>query len=171
MHTSVCEHQTLLDPQESISTHFARDEQSLGVGECWRSILMIFTANISSDFMHLELYYYDFLLILTSSISFDAYLKLGSISANLSRIGANPRPAGLPLPHFAIKLRGEPQEPRVRSYQDGFCKFHKTRPKGLNQVKLSPNLVITRRIRAQFNLRSNMGQVINKSVQHDPEPS
>ena len=60
MHTSICEHQTLLDPQESISTPFARDEQSLGVGVCWRSILMIFTANISSDFMHLELYYYDY---------------------------------------------------------------------------------------------------------------
>ena len=62
-------------------------------------------------------------------------------------------------------------EPKVRSYQDGFCKFHKTRPKGQNQVKLSPNLVTTRRIRAQFNLRSNMGQVINKSVQHEPKPS
>ena len=60
MHTSVCEHQTLLDPQESISTPFARDEQSLCVGVCWRSISMIFTTNISSDFMHLELYYYDF---------------------------------------------------------------------------------------------------------------
>ena len=30
------------------------------VNGCWRSISMIFTANISSDFMHLELYYYDF---------------------------------------------------------------------------------------------------------------
>ena len=108
-----------------------------------------------------------FLLTLTSSISFDAYLKLGSTSANLGRIGANPRPgrpAGLSLPHFAIKLRGEPLEPRVRSYQNGFCKFHKSRPKSLNQVRLSPNPMITRRIRAQFNLRSNMGQVINVSV-------
>ena len=60
MHTSVCEHQTLLDPQESLSTPFARDEQSLGVGVCWQSISMNFTANISSDFMHLELYYYNF---------------------------------------------------------------------------------------------------------------
>ena len=60
MHTSICEHQILLDPQESISTPFARDEQSLGVGVCGRSISMIFTANIPSDFMHLKLYYYDF---------------------------------------------------------------------------------------------------------------
>ena len=60
MHTNVCEHQTLLDPQESLSTPFARGEQILGVGVCWQSISMIFTANISSDFMHLELYYYDY---------------------------------------------------------------------------------------------------------------
>ena len=60
MHISICEPWTLLDPQESLSTPFARDEQSLGVGVCWRSISMIFTANISSNFMLLELYYYDF---------------------------------------------------------------------------------------------------------------
>ena len=60
MHTCVRELQTLLDPQESISTPFARDEQSLGVGVCWQSISIIFTANIPSDSMHLELYYYDF---------------------------------------------------------------------------------------------------------------
>ena len=35
----------------SIPTLFARDEQSLGVGVCWRSISMIFTANISPEFM------------------------------------------------------------------------------------------------------------------------
>ena len=55
MHTCVCEPQTQLDPQESLSTPFARDEQSLGVGVCWRSISMIFTANIPSDYMLLEL--------------------------------------------------------------------------------------------------------------------
>ena len=60
MHTCVCEPQTLLDPQESLSTLFAQHEQSLGVGVCWRSISMIFTANIPSNFMLLELYYYDF---------------------------------------------------------------------------------------------------------------
>ena len=60
MHTCVCEPQTLLDPQESLSTPFARDEQSLGVGVCWQSISMIFTANIPSDFIQLELYYHDF---------------------------------------------------------------------------------------------------------------
>ena len=60
MHTSVCEPWTLLDPHESLLTPFAWDEQSLGVGVCWRSISMIFTANIPSDFIHLELYYYDF---------------------------------------------------------------------------------------------------------------
>jgi len=59
MHTCVCEPQTLLDPQESLSTPFARDEQSLGVGVCWRSISMIFTANIPSDFILLGLFCYD----------------------------------------------------------------------------------------------------------------
>ena len=54
MHTCVCEPQTLLDPQESLSTPFARDEQSLGVGVCWRLISMNFTTNIPSDFMNLE---------------------------------------------------------------------------------------------------------------------
>ena len=60
MHTCVHDPQTFLDPQESISTPFARDQQSLGVGVCWRSILMFFTANIPSNFMLLELYYYNF---------------------------------------------------------------------------------------------------------------
>ena len=60
MHTCVREPQTLLDPHESISTPFARDEQSLGVGVCWRSISMIFTANIPSDFILLGIYYYNF---------------------------------------------------------------------------------------------------------------
>ena len=60
MHTCIRESQTLLDPQESISTPFARDEQSLGVGVCWGLISMIFTANIPSDFMLYEPYYYDF---------------------------------------------------------------------------------------------------------------
>ena len=60
MHTSVREPRTLLDPQESLSTPFARDEQNLGVGVCWRLISMNFTTNIPSDFMNLEQYYYDF---------------------------------------------------------------------------------------------------------------
>ena len=34
----------------SVSTLFARDEQNLGVGVCWRSFLVISTANIPSDF-------------------------------------------------------------------------------------------------------------------------
>ena len=50
MHTNVCEPRTLLDPQESLSIPFARGEQRLGVGVCWRSMSMIFTANIPSDF-------------------------------------------------------------------------------------------------------------------------
>ena len=60
MHTCVREPQTLLDPQESISTPFARDEQSLGVGVCWWSISMNFIANIPSDFILFEPFCYDF---------------------------------------------------------------------------------------------------------------
>ena len=60
MHTSAREPWTLLDPQESLLTPFARDEQSLGVGVCWRSISMIFTTNIPSNFILLEPYYYNF---------------------------------------------------------------------------------------------------------------
>ena len=44
----------------SISTLFAWDEQSLSVGVFWQSILITFTANIPLDFMHLELYYFNF---------------------------------------------------------------------------------------------------------------
>ena len=104
-------------------------------------------------------------------MSFGDYLNPGVAYTKMSQIGVIPRPAGLPLPHFAMRLHGELHEPKVRSYQDGFCKFHKSRPKGMNQVRLIPNPVITRRIRVQFNLRSNMGQVINKLVQHEAEPS
>ena len=60
MYTSVRVPRTLLDPQESLLTPFAQDEQSTGVEVCWWSISMILTANIPSDFMLLELYYYDF---------------------------------------------------------------------------------------------------------------
>ena len=56
-----------------------------------------------------------FLLTLTNSTSFDDYLKLGATGANLGQIGANPRPAGLPLPSFAMKLHGKLLEPRVRA--------------------------------------------------------
>ena len=101
-------------------------------------------------------------------MSFDDYLKLGSTLANLGQKGANPRPAGLPLPSFAMKLHGEPLEPRVKAYQDGFCKIHVLRPKGLNQVKLRSKPVTNRRTRAQLNLRSTMGLQSNKSVRHEP---
>ena len=60
MHISVCEPWALLDSQESLSIPFAQEKQSLGVGVCWRSILMIFTANIYLDFMILELCCYNF---------------------------------------------------------------------------------------------------------------
>ena len=82
-----------------------------------------------------------FLLTLTSSTSFGDYLKPGSTCAKLGQKGVNPRPAGLPLPHFAMRLRGELLEPKVESYQDGFGKIHKIKPKGLNQAKLRSNLV------------------------------
>ena len=70
-----------------------------------------------------------------------------------------------------MKLHGEPLEPRVKAYQDGFCKIHVLRPKGLNQVKLRSKQVTNRRTRAQLNLRSTVGLESNKSVQHRPEPS
>ena len=53
----------------------------------------------------------------------------------------------------------------IKSHQCGFGKFHKIRPKGLNQVELIPNPVTTGQLRTQFNLRSNVGLVINVSVQ------
>ena len=70
-----------------------------------------------------------------------------------------------------MQLHGEWLEPKINLYQCGFGKFHKIRPRGLNQVELRPNPVITRRIRAQFNLRSNVGLESNMSVQQEPEPS
>ena len=98
-------------------------------------------------------------------------MKLGATSINLGQIGANPRPAGLPLLHFFIKLRGEPPEPEGELHQDGFCKLHKKRPKGLNQVKLGSKPVTNQRTKAQLNLRSTLGLKSSKSVQHEPKPS
>ena len=103
-------------------------------------------------------------------------MKLGATGINLGQIGANSRPAvlgqaGLPLPQLVMKFRGELPELEGESHQDGFCTIHELRPKGLNQVEWRSKPVTTQRIRAQFNLRSNMGQVINKSVQNEPEPS
>ena len=97
-------------------------------------------------------------------------MKSGATGANLGQNGANPRAAGLPLSHLALKLRGEFPEPEDKSHQDGFCTIHELRPKGLYQDEWRTKPVTTRRIRAQFNLRSNMGQVINVSVQNEPEP-
>ena len=112
-----------------------------------------------------------FLLTLTSSTSFGNYLNPGATSANLGKNGANPRPAGLPLPHFAMKLHGGCLEPKAKSHRGGFNKIHKIEPKGLNQVKLRSKPVTTRRTRVQFNLWNNLGPENNKSVQPEPEPS
>ena len=60
--------------------------------------------------------------------------------------------------------------PRSRSHQCGLGRIHKSRPKGLNQVKLSPNPKTTRRFRTQLNSRSNVGPVSNLSEQRRPEP-
>ena len=119
MHTSVREPRTLLDPEESLSTPFARDEQSLGVGVCWRLISMIFTANIPSDFMLLELSCY-FSLTLTSSMSFGEYLNPGTTCTKLNRNGVNPRPAGLPLQHIVVQLCGTWLEHKIKFTQMWF---------------------------------------------------
>ena len=46
----------------SMSTLFARDEQSLGVGVCWRSFSVNSTANIPSDFILSGPLHHNFLL-------------------------------------------------------------------------------------------------------------
>jgi len=89
----------------------------------------------------------------------------------LGQNGANPRPAGRPLSCLALKLCGEFLEPEVEPLQDGFCTIHELRPKGLDHVKWRSKPETTRRIRAQFNLGSNMGLESNKSVQRRAEES
>ena len=59
----------------------------------------------------------------------------------------------------------------IKSAQMGFRKIHKSRPKGLNQVKLGPNPMITQRFRTQTNLRSNVDPESNVSERRRPEPS
>ena len=58
-----------------------------------------------------------------------------------------------------------------RQTTDGFCTVHELRPKGLDHVKWRSKPETTRRIRAQFNLGSNIGLESNKSMQREPEPS
>ena len=70
-----------------------------------------------------------------------------------------------------MQLHGGWLEPKIKSHQCGLGKFHKSRPKGLNQVELSPNPITTRRIRTQLNLRSNMGTMRNVPERWRPEPS
>ena len=98
----------------------------------------------------------------------------GATYTKLSQNRVNPRPAGLaglPLQHFVMKLHGGWLEPKIMSHQCGFGKFHKTRPKGLNQVELSPNPTTTRRIRTQLDLRRNMGFESNVPEKQEPETS
>ena len=78
--------------------------------------------------------------------------------------------AGRPLPQLFMKFRGELPEPEGELHQDGFCKLHKKRSKGLNQVKLGSKPVTNQRTKAQLNLRSTLGLKSNKSVQREPEP-
>ena len=60
---------------------------------------------------------------------------------------------------------------RSSSHQCGSGRIHKSRPKGLNQVELSPNPMTTQRFRTQLNLRSNVGLVSNVPERWKPEPS
>ena len=108
-------------------------------------------------------------------MSFGDYLNPGAAYTKMSQIGVIPRPAGLPLQHFILKLCGGWLEPKIKSHQRVLGKSHKTRPKGLNQVELSPNPKTTRRIRTQLDLRSNVGlenDVPEKTEARDePEPA
>ena len=63
--------------------------------------------------------------------------------------------------------------PRLRSHQCGSVRIHKSRPRGLNQVELSPNPMTTRRLRTQLNLRSNVGLECNvpERWKHEPNQS
>ena len=104
-------------------------------------------------------------------MSFGDYLNPGAAYTKMNQIGVIPRPAGLPLQHFIVQLCGGWLEPKIKSHQRDFGKFHKTRPRGLNQVELSPNPTTTQRIRTQVDLRSNVGLDSNMPEQQKPEPS
>ena len=104
-------------------------------------------------------------------MSFGEHLNPGATCTKMSRNGVNPRLAGLPLQHFIVKLCGTRLEPKIKSHQCGLGRINKLRPKGLNQVELSPNPMATRRVRTQLNLRSNVGLESNVPEQRKPEPS
>ena len=104
-------------------------------------------------------------------MSFGDYLNPGAAYTKMSKIGVIPRPAGLPLQHFILKLCGGWLEPKIKSHQCGLGRIRKSRPKGLNQVEWSPNPMTTQRFRTQLNLRSNVGLESNVPERRWPEPS
>ena len=117
-----------------------------------------------------------FSLTLTSSISFGEYFNSGATYTKLSRIGKNPRPAGLGqagrpttvrFDHAALwfmVLSTRTSQPKCVS-----CTNYKSLPKGLNQVKLGLIPVIDQRVKTQTDLRSKMHLVINVPEQRRPE--
>ena len=70
-----------------------------------------------------------------------------------------------------MQLCGRWPEHEIKSHQCVLGKSHKSRPKGLNQVELSPNPTTTRRFRTQLNLRSNVGLERNATEKQKPKPS
>ena len=105
-------------------------------------------------------------------------MKPGSTCAKLSQIGVIPRPAGLgqagrPTPAIFRRatLTNMALSTRLSSHQCGSGRIHKSRPKGLNQVELSPNPMTTQRFRTQLNLRSNVGLESNVPEKQKPKPS
>ena len=88
-------------------------------------------------------------------------MNLGATCTKMSQNGLNPR----------RNFVEHGLSPRSRSYQCGSSRIHKSRPKGLNQVKLSPNPKTTRRFRTKLNLRSNMGLESNVPERRKPKPS
>ena len=154
----------------SIPTLFVRDEQTLGVGLCWRSISMIFTANISPEFMIWGPTQSKSELLLTSSTSFGEHLNAGITCMKFGQNGRNPRPAGLYPMEFDAHLWSECSLFANASQSNAVSyKIHKPRPKGLSHDKMGPHAVLQLNPKPETVYEKNMQPLMNTSVDRRTE--
>ena len=96
----------------------------------------------------------------------------------MSQNGENPGPAGLGQAGrpTSVKFHHEALwflvlSTRTSQPKGVLCTNHKSRPKGLNQVKLGPIPGTNQRVKTQTDLRNNVQLVTNVTEQRRPETS
>ena len=71
-------------------------------------------------------------------MSFGEYLNPGATCTKMSRNVLNPRPAGLPMQHSIMQLRGTRLEPKIKVIPMWFKQNSQVKPEGLEPSGVEP---------------------------------